>query len=198
MQKIPSLFVRDFEHDVRLVRDEVTPGCEWVLSGEGVAYRKWDGTAAAICEGKLYKRYDAKQGRTPPSGFIPAQDPDPRTKHWPGWVLVDTGRPENKYFAEAFDNGQINLPDGTYELCGPQVNGNPERLLGHVLIAHTLFPLSCPVRTFETIRSYLVPLDVEGIVWHHPDGRMSKIKKKDFGLVRCPPEPIVGVRGFQK
>jgi hypothetical protein len=23
--------------------------------------------------------------------------------------------------------------------------------------------------------------DIEGIVWHHPDGRMVKIKKKDFG-----------------
>ena len=23
---------------------------------------------------------------------------------------------------------------------------------------------------------------VEGIVWHHPDGRMVKIKRKDFGF----------------
>ena len=25
-------------------------------------------------------------------------------------------------------------------------------------------------------------LDIEGIVWHHPDGRMAKIKRRDFGL----------------
>ncbi len=37
-EKIPTLFVRDLE-DRAHVTDEVTPGCEWVLAGEGVAYR---------------------------------------------------------------------------------------------------------------------------------------------------------------
>lgn len=34
------------------------------------------------------------------------------------------------------------------------------------------------------LRSYLANKDIEGIVWHHPDGRMVKIKGKDFGLKR--------------
>jgi len=35
-------------------------------------------------------------------------------------------------------------------------------------------------RTFEAIKAYLGQRDIEGIVWHHPDGRIVKIKKRDF------------------
>ena len=34
MKKIPTVFVRDFEHsNGRYVLDQVAPGCEWVLAG---------------------------------------------------------------------------------------------------------------------------------------------------------------------
>jgi len=39
-------------------------------------------------------------------------------------------------------------------------------------------------RTFDAVREYLRSRDIEGIVWHHADGRMVKIKGKDFGLRR--------------
>jgi hypothetical protein len=69
MKKIPCLFQRDFTDKRRptLLRD-VTPGCEWVLAGEGVATRKRDGTACAVIGGKLFKRYDVKRGRPVPAG----------------------------------------------------------------------------------------------------------------------------------
>jgi hypothetical protein len=41
-------------------------------------------------------------------------------------------------------------------------------------------------RMFEGLRTWLAENDVEGIVWHHPDGRMAKIKARDFGLKRGP------------
>jgi hypothetical protein len=64
MQKIPCLFQRDQSQGRdTLVRDEVTPGCEWVLEGEGIATRKWDGTCCLIRDGKLYKRYEVKRGK---------------------------------------------------------------------------------------------------------------------------------------
>jgi hypothetical protein len=50
MQKIISLFQRNYDTD-RLVRDEVTPGAEWVINGEGIATRKWDGTCCKIEKG---------------------------------------------------------------------------------------------------------------------------------------------------
>ena len=55
MRKIPSLFKRDYE-GTHKVYDEVVEGSEWVLAGEGVPTRKWNGTACMIEGGKLYKR----------------------------------------------------------------------------------------------------------------------------------------------
>lgn len=185
MQKIISLFRRNYDGD-RLVRDEVTPGAEWVLAGEGVATRKWDGTCCKIEKGGLYKRYDAKKGKTPPAGFIPAQDPDPVTGHWPGWLLVGMGS-EDKYFRQAIEGyGELaaEFEDGTYELVGPKINGNSEGFESHQLIRHGIHIIEDLPRTFEHIQGYLSVAAIEGIVWHHPDGRMVKIKAKDFGIKR--------------
>ncbi len=41
-----------------------------------------------------------------------------------------------------------------------------------------------PPRTFAECRGWFARHDVEGIVWHHPDGRMAKLKARDFGLKR--------------
>lgn len=35
---------------------------------------------------------------------------------------------------------------------------------------------------FEGIKGFLAENVIEGLVWHHPDGRMAKIKRRDFGL----------------
>lgn len=181
MEKIISLFKRDYEGN-RLVYNEVVPGAEWVLAGEGVATRKWDGTCCMIRGGKLYKRYDAKAGRKPPENFEPAQaEPDRASGHWPGWVPVGDS-PEDRWHREAFDP---TLPDGTYELVGPKVQGNPEKLDRHQLIPHGQHILPDAPRTFDELREWFKGKDIEGIVWWHPDGRKVKIKKKDFGLKRC-------------
>lgn len=196
MQKIISLFQRNYETD-RLVRNEIVPGAGWVINGEGIATRKWDGTACKISDGKLYKRYDAKNGKTPPPNFEPAQDePDPNTRHWPGWVPVRDA-PEDARHREAFDQGFCIIDEpvfqqyrtgplepGTYELCGPKVNGNPEGFDHHYLVKHGSEVLLDVTLNYEGINAYLSEVDIEGIVWHHPDGRMVKIKKKDFGLKR--------------
>lgn len=188
MQKIVSLFKRNYEGD-KEVRDEVVPGAEWVLAGEGVATKKWDDTCCMIKDTSFYKRYDAKNGKTPPIGFIPAQEPDPVTGHWPGWLLVNPDKKEDKWHVQGYNNwydqypGDV-LPDGTYELCGPRVNGNPEKLATHILIPHGKAIIENLPRDFYHISSYLSVADIEGIVWHHPDGRMVKIKAKDFGIKR--------------
>lgn len=183
MKKIISLFQRNYDGD-RLVRDEVVPGAEWVLAGEGVATRKFDGTCCMIRAGELFKRFDVKRGRTPPPGFEPAQDPDPVTGHWPGWVRVGDG-PEDRWHREAFGLApDRRLSDGTYELIGPKIQGNPERVGTHLLVRHGACELDETPRTFEDLRAYFSRHDMEGIVWHHPDGRMVKIKARDFGISR--------------
>lgn len=180
MKKIISLFQRNYDGD-RLVRDEVVPGAEWVLAGEGIATRKFDGTCAMVRDGKLFKRYDAKHGKVPPGGFEPAQEPDEKTGHWPGWLPVGDG-PEDRWFREAWDSDPLNRWDGTYELCGPKVQGNPEHFATHELVEHGRHVLDDCQRDFAGIRSYLQTAGIEGIVWHNEDGRMVKIKAKDFGI----------------
>lgn len=184
MKKIISLFQRNYDGD-RLVRDEVVPGAEWVIAGEGIATRKFDGTCCMVRDGKLYKRYDAKRGKTPPPNFEPAQDYDEVTGHMPGWVPVGDGA-EDRWHREGFANSAPGT-DGTFELCGPKVQGNPEGFAHHVLIRHGNDTLEHFPRTYTEIREALRVDDIEGVVWHHPDGRMVKIKAKDFGIKRRAP-----------
>lgn len=179
MEKIISLFCRNYETD-KLVRDEVVPGAEWVLAGEGIPTRKFDGTCCMVRDGVLYKRYELRPGKQAPEGFEAATDVDPVTGKQQGWVPVGDGK-EDQYHREAFELG---CDDATYELVGPKVQGNPERFPRHELIMHGFHILACNPRTFIEIRDYLDRTDIEGIVWHHPDGRMVKIKGKDFGIKR--------------
>ena len=199
MQKIPSLFQRNYEGN-RKVRDEVVPGSEWVAQGEGTATRKWDGVAVLVRDGNVFKRFDAKAGRTQPDGFEPLQPaPDPNTGHWPGWV--PTQLPDDRWILEGIAWGKtfrypLGIPEGTYEVCGPRIGtrhgANPEQLTEHILIPHGQDTLDdCP-RTYPELQTYLHARQIEGVVWHHPDGRMVKIKKMDFpkpGLVPEEPSP---------
>lgn len=197
MKKIISLFQRNYDGD-RLVRDEVVPGAEWVLAGEGVATRKYDGVCTMIRDGRLYKRYEAREeqivaGRLPPS-WEPADEMDPTTRKQMGWIPVGDG-PEDRWFREALPPavGQV-LADGTYEFLGPKSQGNVENFGNHCLLRHgqpvhhadgTTDSVEDAPRSFDALRSYFDGRNIEGIVWHHPDGRMVKIKAKDFGLKRA-------------
>ena len=179
MKKIPSLFVRDWNGDPAFVTKEVDPLCAWVVAGEGVATRKRDGTAVLIRGGKLFARYDAKNGKTPPENFEPCGDADPNTGHRPGWVPAT--RPEDCWIREAFE-ACAGFPDGTYEACGPKIGGNAEKLTSHVLFRHGGEGYAGVPKTFDGLKAWLAGLEIEGVVWHHPDGRMAKIKRSDFGL----------------
>lgn len=181
MKKIVSLFQRNYDGD-RLVRDEVVPGAEWVLAGEGIATRKLDGTCCMIRGGKLFKRYEVKPGKTPPPRFEPANDMDENTGKQQGWLPVGDG-PEDQYHREAMLNSP-GLADGTYELIGPKIQSNPEGFPVHTLVSHSDPGLwfEGPARNFAAIREWAATATIEGIVWHHDDGRMVKIKRKDFGF----------------
>lgn len=199
MQKIISLFQRDWKGD-RLARNEITPGAEWVVAGEGVATRKWDGTCCLIRDGKLFKRYEVGKGKQPPPQFEAASEVDPVTGKQQGWVPVGEG-PEDQWHRAAIGIhpdlqetlGAATmlelLEDGTYELIGPKVQGNPHGHRGHKLMQHGAHKVEGFPREFNAIRDYFARQGVvenptpdvgEGVVWHHPDGRMVKCKKRDF------------------
>jgi hypothetical protein len=178
VKKIPTIFVRDMTKQPALVTPEWKPGCEWVRDGEGSPKRKYDGSCCLVRDGKLYKRRELKPGQPAPADFEQA-DFDDETGKTVGWVPVGDG-PDDKYHREAFDGWH---PDGTYELLGPKVQGGIEGRVKHCLQNHAearSYPTS--PRTFEGIRQFLIDNSIEGIVWHHDDGRMAKIKRRDFGI----------------
>jgi hypothetical protein len=176
MKKISTIFKRD--QITHQVIDEIALGCEWVFNGEGVATRKYDGTAVKIDGDKYLKRRAIKPRGKIPLDFI-EEEFDQNTGKRFGWVPVTQ---EDKWHIEALN---APMPNGTYELIGPKIQGNPEMVGGHILIKHSRADQYQDVpRNFSGIRLWLKYKDIEGIVFHHPDGRMAKIKKRDFGFER--------------
>ena len=179
MKKTPTIFVRD-EVNRKIVTKEVNPVCQWVFDGEGVATRKYDGTCCKIENNVLYKRREVKKGKQEPDGFDLVSTDDITGKKV-GWVKVsDTN--EDQWHRQGFDALE-NKQDGTYELCGPKVQGNPENYESHVLIRHaTAEIIDGLLITYDEIRDVILNHSppIEGIVYHHPDGRMAKIKARDF------------------
>ncbi|MEU1372178.1 hypothetical protein ABZ442_00760 [Streptomyces triculaminicus] len=187
MQKISTLFVRDPD-DRRYVLPEVTPGCEWVIAGEGIPTRKYDGTCVMLDgTGEWWARREVKPRRTPPPGYL-AVETDEVTGKTVGWEPIAQSS-FAKFHAEALATlaaeAAGTLAPGTYELVGPKVNGNPERKEQHELIAHGgAAQCDIPERSFTVIRDRVLAFHAsdgcEGVVFHHPDGRMAKIKARDF------------------
>lgn len=181
MQKIPTLFVRD-ESNPRLVTEMVTSGCEWVLSGEGKATRKYDGTNVRVTvRGGKCAHVEKRRNPSREEKKFGAE---------PGYVDASRDDASNKWIFAAVDATDFSdWPDGAWscEAVGPKIQGGPDGLDAG------LVPFSLPsfvethavnnsVRTFDDLKAFLANTMIEGIVWHHSDGRMAKIKRRDFGF----------------
>ena len=176
MRKIRTLFEHD-PLDRRHVMPSVTPGCEWVMRGEGRATVKWDGTCVYYDGERWWVRREVKPDKTPPRWYWPLQT-DPVTGKTVGWEPAEQSG-FAKFLHEAADGREWG--EGTYELCGPKINGNPDELAVHKLIRHGGLKVVVPDHlSFNSIRDTVLGMSNEGIVWHHPDGRMAKIKRRDF------------------
>ena len=185
MKKIPTIFKRgdDFK-----VINEITPGCEWVFNGEGVATEKLDGTNVQITiengqATKLEKRRN------------PTKEEKAHGENDGTYVLV-TDDPSDKYIRDAISNTDFtSWPNGVHsaEAIGPKIQGNALGLEKHVLVRHSDAPIYSGVRmevdinNFEYLKTIIkLPslfnpmVEIEGFVFHHHDGRMAKIKVKDF------------------
>lgn len=183
MEKILTIFERgsDFK-----VIDRVRAGCEWVFAGEGYATEKVDGTnvrltiRAAQCVRVEKRRNPSKAQKR--IGIVD------------GWYVDAAAESQDdRWMYAAVKNTDFSAwPDGEHacEAMGPKIQGNALGLEQHICVP---FNLNVP-RYDEIPRSYvefqqaLAELDskfspghiAEGIVFHHPDGRRAKIKRKDF------------------
>ena len=191
MNKIPTLFVRDPANMSRVTR-EVTPGCEWVLAGEGIPTRKRDGANVRVVlsnfHGQVLAQYDKRRNVTRKERAEGKE---------PGYVPVNSDDPGDKWLMEALRGTDMSAwPLGSHpcEALGEKIQGGVEgtayRLYPFLLRPETLYPednghglLEKPW-TYDSIEAFLRGngRPMEGIVWHHPDGRMAKIKSRDFGI----------------
>lgn len=178
MKKIPTVFVRDPDNR-RYVLPEISPGCEWVFSVRAVATRKYDGTCCMYDGYTWWARREVKPDKNPPLGFSPVET-DETTGKTVGWEPIEQS-PFAKFHTQA-KSGHDFWPTGTYELCGPKINGNPEELAEHTLIKHSTATQAwvSSLETFDDIRDFLDHNNWEGIVFHHQNGSMAKIKYRDF------------------
>lgn len=193
MRKIPTLFVRS--EGGKLVTPVVNEGCEWVIDGEGVATVKFDGSCCMVRDGVFYRRYIAKVAPSPEEaatiGFIPVND-DGEDGHRHGWIPVGNS-PNDQYHREAWAAEEritrttfIPTPNGTWELVGPKVQGNPYRLANYQLWKHGSCSVPSAPRTFDELSAWLIDFHEEGLVWwrniNDPNCDKVKIKRRDFGL----------------
>ncbi|HET6286314.1 MAG TPA: DUF5565 family protein [Amycolatopsis sp.] len=182
MKKIPTLFVRDPTDLNRLLRD-VHPDCQWVIDGEGVALHKADGTCMLLDQDRRWwARRQVKPGRDAPPNYVEIEHDETTGKRF-GWEPIEQST-YAKLWRQAIDSGNYHpsdLPPGTYELIGEKINNNPEGVTGHVLRKHDRLPFRFEApRDYDGLRDWLVGYPGEGVVWHHPDGRMAKIKRRDI------------------
>jgi len=207
MKKMPTIFIRD-KGDRSRVTGEISPAAQWVFDGEGRLTRKYDGTCVMYDGDRWWSRREVKGGKSDPPNFRPLGE-DPVTGKRMGWEPAEqSGFYKYLFEASGFDEdpdhpvNKVRWPAGTYELCGPRINGNPEDYSAHVLKPHGWETLSEreDLRRFHQhllghqpglwrglLLGYLMECNKwhggppwEGLVWHHEDGRRAKIKRRDL------------------
>lgn len=88
MQKIPSVFLRD-PNNMRILTTTPNPLADWVLSGEGIATRKYDGTCVMMDQdGRWWARREIKPGKEMPQYFFFVET-DNITGKIVGWVPIE-------------------------------------------------------------------------------------------------------------
>lgn len=166
----------------------MTPGCEWVLAGgEDVsATVKYDGVCVMLGDdGRWWARRSIKTGHQVPENYVPVAH-DLATGKTFGWVPSESST-HHVRVTEALGYTHPLFPhseSGTYELIGPKINKNPHNTGRHILVRHGSISSGYVPTGNEDLGLYLALVSMagyfEGVVWHHSDGRMAKIKTKDF------------------
>lgn len=188
MNKIPTIFERDWDGN-RKVIDQYVEGVTPDLLAECVATEKVDGTNVRLTvRNHTLVRLEKRRN---PSKIQKAQGIED-----PWYVDADEFSPNDKWIWDAAKNTDLTqVEDGEWsgEACGTNVQGNPIGLDKNTVMFFSLGKNFVPAfedtpTNYEDLKKYLKEKKtlfgetgtIEGIVWHHPDGRMFKIKAKDF------------------
>lgn len=194
--KLESPFVRKEINDEYVVVDEVNEGYEWVFEDENVkAVEKLHGTNVSVLieDGHIIGSWNRKNR-------VPYYSDDGGDQY----IIEGIHEALKRGYIDE-------LPDGQHfgELIGEKFHNNPYDIDGHIWIPFKRLKRTCAYKswgdypkTFESISEWfknnLIPLwyvkfhgmsfdeamnegFVEGIVFHHPDGRKAKLRKDMFG-----------------
>lgn len=183
MKKIPTLFYRD-PNQLNWVSQDINPEAEWVLSqrSQCVATLKKDGANVQVVVGPiavtLHKRRnpsrrEKQEGMHP--RYVPCNRNDPADKHL--FAALD---------ATDFSDWQ----EGKHscEALGPKIQGGVESDTPELypfeddpdFVTDPIYEGMTPEEAWFALEEFFETREIEGIVWHHNDGRMAKIKRRDF------------------
>jgi hypothetical protein len=191
MIKIPTLFYRD-PNNLSLVSQDLNPESHWVLSerDEAIATLKRDGVNVRVVITRT----------GPHTTCLLEKRRNPTRKQKlegmrPYYVPTSRQNPEDEHLFAAFDATNYDMPDwpdGAWpcEALGPKIQGGVESPEDYYLYPFSLDPEFIrdpisdgytPADAWHALRMFFGENLIEGIVWHHKDGRMAKIKRRDFG-----------------
>lgn len=187
-RKMTALF--EIDRVKHVGTDVINEKSAWVFTEPAVATVKRDGTGVLVtADGEVLVRRSVKKGKRVPEGFRLAEI-DAFTGHMFG-VEPFAQSSFKTVLEEALLDADKPLEPGTFELCGPKVNGNPEGFDKHVLIRHgsEVLPVIpdmrnvTPDEAFGLLKEVFAGLkeqDVEGVVWWGADDKRVKLRVKDF------------------
>lgn len=187
MNKIATIFDRDWEGSRGVVNKTSLNPDEYAELKEAIATEKIDGTNVRVTvRNRTAVRLEKRR------------NPDKIQKHKgikePWYVEAYEVEPSDKWIFDALKNTDLSdIPDGEWsgEAVGINIQGNPLNLDKNIIVFFTLN--QCPIfedapTSFEDLKEWLPKqkskygnnCGIEGLVWHGLSGGMYKIKTKDF------------------
>lgn len=187
MEKIKTIFERNWETD-RKVTDKLLVDFDFE---NAVATEKLDGMNIRVTVRSGYVvRVEKRRNPSKAEKALGIVDP------W--YVDADANLPDDKWIFDAVNHTDFTtVPDGEWsaEAMGKNIQGNPLNLAENRVFIFSLPEWRAKItfervpHTYAELKEWLAvqrsrignDAPIEGIVWHHPDGTMVKIKRKDFG-----------------
>ena len=186
MRKIKTIFDRNWDTD-RKVNEKLAVDFNFE---EAIATEKLDGTNIRLTlRNGLVVRVEKRRNPNKVQKRQGIEEP------W--YVDADEFSSEDKWIFDAVKNTDLlEVSDGEWsaEALGKNIQGNPLNLDNNQVFLFSVpewrekIILENVPYDYEGLKAYLAAQKskigtdalIEGIVWHHPNGEMVKIKRKDF------------------
>lgn len=186
MKKIKTIFERDWDGNREIIPEYVENGVFVHKLETATATEKLDGTNIRVTvRNNTVVRVEKRRNPNKIQKQSGIKEP---------WYTDASDSSEDKWIMDAVKNTDFNeIPDGEWsgEAIGKNIQGNPLNLENNRVVFFTLnqapifrnVPNSfCDLARWIKVQKSKIGNNcgIEGIVWHLKDGRMYKIKTKDF------------------